>query len=69
MNTRIMKKKYKQHLLTYLLQKKIKMKWDMPVMTYYGKRIYTVKQRYHNMIQQRTRCNEFAEWCNQKGLL
>ena len=59
MNTRIMKKRYKQHLLTYLLQKKINVKWDKPFMTCYGKTVSTVKQRYRHMIWQRTRCNEY----------
>ena len=61
-----MKKKYKHHVLIHLLQKKIKMKWDRPFLTFYGKTLYTVKQRYRYMIQRRTRCNEYARQCIQQ---
>ena len=69
MNTRIMKKKYKQHILTHLLQKKIKMKWDRPFMTCYGKTLYTVKQRYRYMILRRTRCNEYIRQLMKEEIL
>ena len=60
MNTRIMKKQYKRYLEAYLPKSYVNcINVELPLMTKYGV-CYTVKQRYHNMIQQRTRCNEFT---------